>query len=217
MAARLSLHRLEAAGTSTSRPHILPIQHALFYGLLALTTLSPLVSALQHVAGGQCESACSDASVGTLHQDVVCLDGEFDSTPGSYFKQCVSCQLNSTSVDPATNLSDVDWALCKNQDGEPRKFTDLFQSTFAIHCRTVCSRTLKNECRFRVLVKSPVRHCKQRSSTVYKILPTLRIIRPILASVRLANSTTRRSTTARSATASSHNNCFSGIVCPTHF
>lgn len=79
--------------------------------LCLLTVLLRLTSALQTVAGSPCESVCADA--GTLEDDVVCLDADYQSLPqGRAYQTCVACQLNSTSVDRSKNETDVDWALC---------------------------------------------------------------------------------------------------------
>lgn len=82
--------------------------------LLGISVLVPRVSALNFVAGGPCESVCSDDVAGAVSEDVRCLDSEFNVTPASYLKTCVSCQLNSTAVDPVTKATDVEWGLCKH-------------------------------------------------------------------------------------------------------
>ncbi|KIX96111.1 uncharacterized protein Z520_08366 [Fonsecaea multimorphosa CBS 102226] len=81
-------------------------------GLLLLTAslLPRVTSALQSVAGSPCESVCANA--GSLEQDVLCLDADYQSLPsGRAFQNCVACQLNSTAVDTAKNETDVEWAL----------------------------------------------------------------------------------------------------------
>jgi len=78
--------------------------------LWLLTLLCRITSALQTVHGSPCESVCSNA--GSLEDDVVCLDANYQSlAPGRAFEACVSCQLNSTAVDTASNETDVEWAL----------------------------------------------------------------------------------------------------------
>ena len=78
--------------------------------LCLLTILLRVTSALQSVPGSPCESVCSDA--GTLQDDVVCLDANYQSlAPGRAFQKCVACQLNSTAVDTANNDTDVGYGL----------------------------------------------------------------------------------------------------------
>ncbi|OAP62231.1 hypothetical protein AYL99_04434 [Fonsecaea erecta] len=77
---------------------------------LLLAVLLRLTSALQSVAGSPCQSVCANA--GSLEQDVLCLDADYQALPsGRAFQTCVACQLNSTAVDTANNETDVAWAL----------------------------------------------------------------------------------------------------------
>lgn len=79
--------------------------------LLALQSL-----ALESVPGSNCTSICSSPAIGSLQEDVVCLDSEFSTTKaGRDFKNCIACQLNSTAVDERNNVTDVDWAFCTNR------------------------------------------------------------------------------------------------------
>jgi hypothetical protein len=84
-------------------------QIALLY--LLLTVFLSVTSAIQSVPGSPCESVCSDA--GTLENDVVCLDANYQSlSSGRAFQKCVACQLNSTAVDTVNNNTDVEYGLC---------------------------------------------------------------------------------------------------------
>lgn len=74
--------------------------------------LSNTVVALHTVAGSPCTAVCTAESVGSLEDNVVCLDNDYSSTArGRAYKACVACQLNSTAVDENNNVTDVDWAL----------------------------------------------------------------------------------------------------------
>ncbi|KIW72245.1 hypothetical protein PV04_00453 [Phialophora macrospora] len=83
-------------------------QIALLY--LLLTAFLSVTSAIQSVPGSPCEAVCSDA--GTLENDVVCLDANYQSlSSGRAFQKCVACQLNSTAVDTVNNNTDVEFGL----------------------------------------------------------------------------------------------------------
>ncbi|KAJ9605112.1 hypothetical protein H2200_010502 [Cladophialophora chaetospira] len=78
--------------------------------LYLLTAFLRVTYALQSVPGSPCDSVCADA--GTLEEDVVCLDANYQSLDnGRAFQKCVACQLNSTAVDTASNETDVGWGL----------------------------------------------------------------------------------------------------------
>ena len=90
--------------------HDRPATAALYIAICWLTVLLRVTSALQSVAGSPCQSLCADA--GTLEEDVVCLDANYQSLEqGRAFRQCVACQLNSTAVDTVKNETDVEWGL----------------------------------------------------------------------------------------------------------
>ena len=83
------------------------------FALIAI--IIPFATGLESVPGSPCAPICDADSEGDLKDDVVCLDGQYSSTQrGKNFKQCVACQLNSTAVDTANNVTDVDWAFCKH-------------------------------------------------------------------------------------------------------
>jgi hypothetical protein len=80
--------------------------------LTVLLFLSTPSSTLRTVPGSPCESVCASNEFGTVEEDVVCLDEDYTSTKtGEDFQRCVSCGLNSTAVDRANNVSDVEYAL----------------------------------------------------------------------------------------------------------
>ena len=90
--------------------HDRPATAAVYIAIYLLTVLLRVTSALQSVAGSPCESVCADA--GTLKDDVVCLDADYQSLDqGRAFRKCVACQLNSTAVDTVKNETDVEWGL----------------------------------------------------------------------------------------------------------
>ncbi|ETI29122.1 hypothetical protein G647_01575 [Cladophialophora carrionii CBS 160.54] len=100
-------HDRPATGARSPRPPRFR-QIALLY--LVLTAFASVTSALQSVPGSPCESVCSDA--GTLENDVVCLDANYQSlSSGRGFQKCVACQLNSTAVDTVNNNTDVEYGL----------------------------------------------------------------------------------------------------------
>lgn len=78
--------------------------------LLLLLSTFPLATAFQIVPGSGCEAQCRE---GHVDEDAVCLDAEYRSDPGGRrIETCVSCLLNSTAVDTANNVTDVEWGLC---------------------------------------------------------------------------------------------------------
>ncbi|KAI1622474.1 hypothetical protein EDD37DRAFT_651749 [Exophiala viscosa] len=91
---------------NVTAPHL--SLHAVLICLLTL--LVRVTTALQSVTGSPCESVC--ASAGSLSDDVVCLDADYQSLQqGRAFNQCVACQLNSTAIDTSKNETDVEWGL----------------------------------------------------------------------------------------------------------
>ncbi len=95
---------------------IVPLDSTLPYLVtltLLLLSLSSFSSSIQVTSSSPCQSVCDTATVGTVGDDIVCLDREFTSTTnGSNFRTCVECKLGSTAVDPAIGDTDVTWGLC---------------------------------------------------------------------------------------------------------
>ena len=86
---------------------------AVYLVLCLLTTLVRPATALQTVPGSPCQSTCAQA--GNLQDNVVCLDADYgESETGRLYRECVSCQLNSTAIDTGKNETDVEFALSRN-------------------------------------------------------------------------------------------------------
>lgn len=83
---------------------------AVYLALCLLSTLFRPATALQTVPGSPCQSTCDRA--GNLEDSVVCLDIDYaDTEAGRLYRDCVSCQLNSTAIDNGKNETDVEFAL----------------------------------------------------------------------------------------------------------
>lgn len=89
--------------------------------LVIFLTFIRFTTALQYVSGSSCASLCSTDVAGTLEDDIVCVDEDYqENKKASSFQKCVGCLLNSTAVDTTHNISDVEWGLCKNSRIETR-------------------------------------------------------------------------------------------------
>jgi hypothetical protein len=85
---------------------------ARLFGTTVLLAFLQSAYAFGHVPGSPCTEVCSGNPQDTLANDVVCLDADYvNSTSGKPFYDCITCELNSTAVDRATNQSDVEWGL----------------------------------------------------------------------------------------------------------
>lgn len=82
--------------------------------ILALfTLLLQEVSAVRFTPFSPCADVCGGMIRNTTGSDVVCHDDQFDTTPeGRRFRDCVSCELQSTFYDVSHDESDVKWGLC---------------------------------------------------------------------------------------------------------
>ncbi|KAJ5731316.1 uncharacterized protein N7483_005824 [Penicillium malachiteum] len=79
-----------------------------------LSSFIPSVSALRVASGSSCTDVCSKwgSATNTTASEISCLDTSYNSTTkGEDFKDCISCELNSTYVDSATGETDVNWGL----------------------------------------------------------------------------------------------------------
>lgn len=86
---------------------------AVYLALCLLSTFLRPATALQTVPGSPCQSTCDRA--GNLEDSVVCLDVDYvDTEAGSLYRECVSCQLNSTAIDTGKNETDVEFALSRD-------------------------------------------------------------------------------------------------------
>lgn len=154
--------------------------------LCLLTVFLRLTSALQCVAGSPCESVCADA--GTLNEDVVCLDADYQSLPqGRAYQKCVACQLNSTAVDTSKNETDVGWGLCMLptlfyllrtlfmlQSGGIKVLNKSFQWPFATPSQGACLPGQRRISPSAVLVKSAALRSTRPStikSRMIRLLP----------------------------------------------
>lgn len=82
--------------------------------LFFLTAFTWSSVALQSLPNSPCAIQCGNDLGSTTGADIVCNNGDFSGTPaGQTFQSCVTCQLGSTYVDPATKQSDLQWALCE--------------------------------------------------------------------------------------------------------
>lgn len=82
--------------------------------ILALfTLLLQEVSAVRFTPFSPCADVCGGMIANTTHSEIVCHDDEFESTAkGRRFRDCVSCELQSTFYDVPHDESDVKWGLC---------------------------------------------------------------------------------------------------------
>lgn len=81
------------------------------------TTILPIVAllsqtaqAIRAVKNSPCEAKCGDIS-NTTASDIVCTDADYGTPTGQIFAECITCQLNSTTLDPETGESDLKWLL----------------------------------------------------------------------------------------------------------
>ncbi|EZG07923.1 hypothetical protein H106_02702 [Trichophyton rubrum CBS 735.88] len=81
--------------------------------ILALfTLLLQEVSAVRFTPFSPCADVCGGMIANTTHSEIVCHDDEFESTAkGRRFRDCVSCELQSTFYDVPHDESDVKWGL----------------------------------------------------------------------------------------------------------
>ncbi|KKK20483.1 hypothetical protein AOCH_007598, partial [Aspergillus ochraceoroseus] len=79
--------------------------------LVLLTQCSQVALGLRTASGSPCASLCSPSN-DTAPSEIVCEDYQFRETAvGRKFQSCISCELNSTYVDSASDESDLEWAL----------------------------------------------------------------------------------------------------------
>ncbi|PBP16600.1 LPXTG-domain-containing protein [Diplocarpon rosae] len=80
---------------------------------LALTiSFAATTTALQASTSSPCAAQCGNSLDSTTGSDIVCTDGNLTSTSaGLVFQTCLSCQIESSYVDPVTQKSDLYWAI----------------------------------------------------------------------------------------------------------
>ncbi|KAF3480899.1 uncharacterized protein GIQ15_06246 [Arthroderma uncinatum] len=85
----------------------------MLFSIFALTPLLlQVVSGLRVTPRSPCSSVCGANLTETTGDDIVCHDPEFNTTAvGRRFRDCVSCELQSTFYDTALDETDVKWGL----------------------------------------------------------------------------------------------------------
>jgi len=84
---------------------------------VALLLLCALLTAPAHAIlvapSSQCAVQCGNVLTSTSGSDLTCSDSAYaSSVTGQTFENCLTCELNSTYVDPVTKLSDLQALLC---------------------------------------------------------------------------------------------------------
>lgn len=92
-----------------------------------LTTWFRLSLEIEVTPNSECSSLCDDnidntsdpgdkLNSSTQTKDAVCSDYEFDgpnsTVRGRKFKDCMTCELQSTAIDSKSNENEVYWVLC---------------------------------------------------------------------------------------------------------
>lgn len=76
----------------------------------------PLTTALHVVPGTNCTAVCSPTvdATNTTSGDITCYDEDYNGTDvGRTFRDCVSCEMKSPSIDQTSVQTDLGWALCR--------------------------------------------------------------------------------------------------------
>ncbi|KAJ5659353.1 hypothetical protein N7507_005804 [Penicillium longicatenatum] len=82
--------------------------------VVLLSGLSPAVLGLRVTSGSSCADSCNKwgASTNTTADEISCEDTAFNNTvKGRDFKDCITCELESTYEDDITGETDVNWGL----------------------------------------------------------------------------------------------------------
>ncbi|KAH8794625.1 hypothetical protein BGZ57DRAFT_866801 [Hyaloscypha finlandica] len=80
--------------------------------LFLLTAFTQSSIAIESLPNSPCSVQCGNVQGSTTGSDIVCKNGDFASTAtGVTFQSCVTCQLGSTYIDPATKKTDFQFAL----------------------------------------------------------------------------------------------------------
>ncbi|KAM5468322.1 hypothetical protein MauCBS54593_005063 [Microsporum audouinii] len=75
-------------------------------------TLLQAASSLLFTPRSPCADVCGGTVTNTTGADIMCHDNEFNETAvGRRFRECVSCELQSTYYDVSLDESDVKWGL----------------------------------------------------------------------------------------------------------
>lgn len=90
------------------------------YGILLLLSCLaaglPSATALHVVPGSNCTAVCSQNvdATNTSSGDITCYDEDYNGTDvGRTFRDCVSCEMKSRSIDQYSGQTDLGWALCR--------------------------------------------------------------------------------------------------------
>ncbi|EFR05399.1 hypothetical protein MGYG_08411 [Nannizzia gypsea CBS 118893] len=84
----------------------------LLFALALPILLLHAASAVRFTARSPCADVCGGMMANTTGDEIVCHDNEFNDTPkGRRFRDCVSCELQSTFYDVFHDESDVKWGL----------------------------------------------------------------------------------------------------------
>jgi hypothetical protein len=81
--------------------------------LLLCALLTASACAILVAPSSQCAVQCGNVLTSTSGSDLTCSDSVYaSSVVGQTFESCITCELNSTYVDPVTKLSDLQALLC---------------------------------------------------------------------------------------------------------
>jgi len=83
--------------------------------VLAVLLSTPAVLGLRVTSGSSCTDSCNKwgAATNTTADEISCVDIAFNSTTkGKDFKDCITCELESTYENDTTGETDVNWGLC---------------------------------------------------------------------------------------------------------
>jgi len=80
--------------------------------LVLITSFAAPTIALISSTSSPCAAQCGNNLASTSGSDIACSIADFKSTPaGNVFQNCVSCQIQSTYVNPITRQSDLHWGI----------------------------------------------------------------------------------------------------------
>lgn len=84
-----------------------------FFSLpVALGLLTVAQALLVTPSSPQCADLCGNNLASTSGSEITCSDSDYSSsTYGAAFKACLACEMGSTYYDPATQISDLHWAI----------------------------------------------------------------------------------------------------------
>jgi hypothetical protein len=82
---------------------------------LLLTFFTSTSTALEALESSPCAVQCGNVLGSTSGDDIVCPDSSYTAANlvGSTFSSCITCQLGSNYVDPVSNQTDLQLALCE--------------------------------------------------------------------------------------------------------